>query len=133
MAILASVYCLEGIIETEQNQTATDSNLASAFASLGTTVVNACNTSTQQMTGVINSAADQSSSSDTNNNLTDATQVYSTWQTMFQGMQKFVTSFSTLMTNQISADTNNEKSTVNLNSYLQAALSTLSSLLSQNY
>lgn len=133
MAILLSVEALDVITENEQSQAKTDSNAATAFGSWSNTIIQACDNSSQGMTAQINDQSSSGSSTSTNNNLTVAEQVEATMQTLFQSLQKFAASFQSLFSNQVSTDTNNEKSTINMNNYIQAALSTLSSLLSQSY
>ena len=133
MAILVSVEALNIITENEQNQAATDSNAATAMGAWSNTIIQACDASSQGMTNEVNEQASSTSSTSTNNNLTDAEQIEATMQTLFQSMQKFSSSFETLFSNDVSTDANNEKSTINMNNYLQAAQSTLGSLLSQSY
>lgn len=132
--MLLAVAAESQIIAGAQNQEEVDSNMSAAFSSTANTLVQASNEASVGMTAQVNEqSSSESSSSDTNNDLVVAQQVQATEQTLLQAMQKNLSAFQTSASNQVSTDTNDIKSVVNLNNYIQAASSTISSLLASSY
>jgi hypothetical protein len=132
--LAATIAALVIMMSIQQQMTQVDSEAATQLNNEASTVVNADNASTQQMSAVISSQNTSSDSSSENTNLQEAQQVESAETAQFQAQQQFITSQATLFTNLTSGpDSNNMKTDGTVGNLILQILSKVSSLLGTYY